>query len=496
VNESDARTVVFVRAIEFGAAQGGLVADAERAQLGRAAVELARWQAAGQGRPAGAEDFIVQRAKLLITRIGETSKDAARAFEKLRWRPVLGLLAPLLAFLLGALVEHVVDRHRLNILAFPLLGLVVWNISIYLWLLLRWLRPGKPAMSAMSRLLHSALAGLGKTLLRRLPSRVASWHEDFIRTWIACSAPLTSARLARILHLSAAALAIGAIAGLFLRGLLFEYRAGWESTFLDAPQVHAILAALVQPFAQLMAQPFPDVDHVAALRWDRGDGENAAPWIYLYSCAVSTIVILPRLGLAALAWFRERALSRHFPLDLDDAYFRRVLGSWRTVPAQVRVLPYAYGLGEPVSAGLHRLVRQHFGDGAQLHVLPTMAFGEEDTAELKPSSASPKPDLDIVLFNLASTPESEHHGVLLERLQAKGNPGVAILVDESAYRARLGAQSATDQRLQERREAWTAFASARQLKLSCIDLQAGDTNAFELALAGQSRTVDGHAHAH
>jgi Protein of unknown function (DUF2868) len=488
--------VVFVRAIECDAAQGRPIADEELGQLGRTAAELARWQAAGQGRPASAEDFIVQRAKLLSTRIGETSKDAARAFGRMRWRPVLGLLAPLLAFLLGALVEHVVDRHRLNILAFPLLGLIVWNLAIYLWLLLRWLRPRKPAIAGMSRLLHSALSGLGRPLLRRLPSRVASWQEDFVRAWLAHSAPLTSARLARILHVSAAALAIGAIAGLFLRGLLFEYRAGWESTFLDAQGVHAILATVLRPFAQLMAQPFPDVEHVAALRWDRGNGENAAPWIYLYSCAVSLIVILPRLGLAAIAWFRERALSRHFPLNLDDAYFRRVLGSWRTAPAQLRVLPYAYSLGEPASAGLHRLVRQHFGDDAQLHMLPTMAFGEEDTAELMPSSALPKPDLDIVLFNLASTPESEHHGVLLERLQAKGNPGIAILVDESAYRARLGAQSTTDQRLQERREAWTAFASARQLTLTCVDLQSGDARAFEPALAGQSRTADGHAHAH
>jgi hypothetical protein len=491
VNESDARTVVFVRAVECGAAQGKLTPDEEHGQLARTAAELARWQAAGQGKPAGTADFIVQRAKLLSTRIGETSKDAARASERLRWRPVLGLIAPLLAFLLGALVEHVVDRHRLNILAFPLLGLIVWNLAIYLWLLLRRLRPGKPAISGISRMLHGVLAVLGKPLLCRLPSRVAPWHEDFIRAWIACSAPLTSARLARILHLSAAALAIGAVAGLYLRGLLFEYRAGWESTFLDAPMVHAILSTMLQPFAQLMEQPFPGVEQVAALRWDRGNGENAAPWIYLYSCAVSIIVILPRLFLAAIAWFRERALSRHFPLNLDDAYFRRVLSSWRMAPAQVRVLSYAYSLGEPANAGLHRLVRQHFGDDAQLHVLPTLAFGKEDAAELKPSSALPRLDLDIVLFNLASTPESEHHGVLLDRLQARGNPGIAILVDESAYRARLGAQTTTEQRLQERREAWAAFASARQLTLTCVDLQAGDASAFEPALAGQSRPADG-----
>ena len=36
------------------------------------------------------------------------------------------------------------------------------------------------------------------------------------------------------LHAGAAALALGLVAGLYVRGLVLDYRAGWESTFLDA----------------------------------------------------------------------------------------------------------------------------------------------------------------------------------------------------------------------------------------------------------------------
>lgn len=496
MNETEARSVIWVRALERSELVGKLITDEERAQLARTAAELTRWQSAGQGVAATAEAFVVQRAILLGTRIGEKSAEAARLFQRLRWRPWLGLLAPLLALLIGALAEHIVDRHRLNLLAFPLLALIFWNLAIYLWLLLRLLRRQPVAGNGKPGPLHSTIARLGAPLLRKPPAAAAQWHEDFIRDWITRSAPLTRARLARILHSSAALLAIGAVAGLYLRGLLFEYRAGWESTFLDASMVHAILSTLLQPFANLLAQPFPDVAQIAALRWDRGDGENAAAWIHLYTLAVLLLVILPRLLLAAIAWLRERALARHFPLSLDDAYFRRALTTWRTAPAYVRVRPYAYTPDEQAAEGLRRLIRQQFGDDVQLHVFPVVAFGDEDAVEAPKTEASPKADLDIVLFNLAATPEPEHHGVLLDRLQAKGNPRLAVLVDESAYRARLGPPATAAQRLGERRQAWTGFAAAQGLILSSVDLQTGDRAAFEQAISGQIAAADERVHAH
>lgn len=496
MNEADARAVVWVRAIERSDVAGKLITAEDRIQLDRTAAELMRWQTAGQGIAPSAEAFIAQRARLLGTRIGERSAEIAQMFGRLRWRPWIGQVIPLLALLIGIIVEHVVDRHRLSILAFPLLGLIVWNLAIYLWLLLRLLRRPRTDAAGNGRFIQRALSGLVNPFRRRAPSRAVQWHEDFVRDWLARSAPLNSARLARILHLSAAMLAIGAVAGLYLRGLMYEYRAGWESTFLDASMVHTLLSSLLQPIATLIAQPFPSVEEIAALRWDRGDGENAAPWIYLYTSAVSIAVILPRLGLASIAWLRERKLTRHFPLGLDEAYFRRILASWRTVPAYLRVLPYAYTIDEQTAEGLRRLARMQFGEDAQVHIFPTVTLGEEESAELKTSSGARKADLDIVLFNLASTPESEHHGVLLDQLRAKANSGMAILVDESAYRSRLGAQSGSGQRLQERRQAWTAFAAARQLKLQCIDLQASDAAVFEQYLHGQTSAPDEPAHAH
>ena len=43
----------------------------------------------------------------------------------------------LVAFALGALLEHIADRQHVNILAFPLLAIVIWNVVVYVLLLLR-----------------------------------------------------------------------------------------------------------------------------------------------------------------------------------------------------------------------------------------------------------------------------------------------------------------------------------------------------------------------
>ena len=71
-----------------------------------------------------------------------------------------------------------------------------------------------------------------------------AWNR-FFADWTVLGLPLNSARMALVLHFSAAALALGLMAGLYLRGLVLDYRAGWQSTFLQAPAVQALLDTLL-----------------------------------------------------------------------------------------------------------------------------------------------------------------------------------------------------------------------------------------------------------
>jgi hypothetical protein len=314
----------------------------------------------------------------------------------------------------------------------------------------------------------------------------------FVLDWTQRSAPLTIARAARVLHLSAALLALGAVAGLYVRGLVFEYRAGWDSTFLDAKAVHGILAFFLRPAARLIGLPFPNVEEIAALRWSAGTGENAGPWIHMYALTTMLVVVVPRSILAAIAGWHERHIVAHFPLALDEPYFRRVLSAWRDTPARVRVAPYAYTPAEAVSEGVQRLAAHLFGNSVQVQSARPVAFGDEDSPAPSGRGESSVADLVIALFNLASTPETENHGTFLDGLKAQAQGPLIVLVDESAYRRRLGAQSGTDARLAERRQAWTGLVGTRGLTAVFADLEAPNLAEVEREFDAQlSRVTTG-----
>ncbi len=491
MDETAARQVLFVRAVEGADVAGEVLTEEDRRYAGRAGAELVRWHAADRGERPSAEAFVVKRAELLAAKVAERWPRVGRALDAMRWRPWIGIALPAAAFASGLLAEHISNPGRVNILAFPLLGIIVWNLAVYVWLLVRTLGAlsggARRGPGRVAELLAGARRGLAALAAGPLATAVGSFALD----WGERSAPLVSARAARVLHLSAALLAVGAVAGLFLRGLVFEYRAGWESTFLDAQSVHAVLTFFLGPAARIVGEPFPSVQDIAALRWDAGvgTGENAGRWIVLYAVTVLGVVIVPRLLLAAVAGWRERRLSRRFPLSLDEAYFRRILSRWRESPARVEVQPYAYTPAEPTVQGLRRLGAALFGDSAEVNISPPVAFGEEDALAPTPAEAQSAPDLVIALFNLGSTPETENHGVFLDTLKTRTPGALAVLVDEAPMRQRLGGQAGAEARLAERRDAWSGLAQTRGLQAVFADLTAhefaGAQRALDVQLTGR-----------
>jgi hypothetical protein len=473
---------LLVRAAEGTDGTGTLLSEEDRRYAARAAAELVRWQATDRGERASAEAFIAKRAELLTAKLIERSPRTGRVLAAMRWRPWIGVALPAIALATGLVAEHIADRGHVNILAFPLLGIIVWNLAIYVWLLVRTsralVRRSRRGPGWVAQLLSGARRNLGARVTGPLAAAAASFALD----WGERSAPLIAARAARILHLSAAALAFGAIAGLFLRGLAFEYRAGWESTFLDPPAVHGLLTFFLGPAARLSGQPLPTVEELAALRWNAGDGENAARWIYLYAVTVVGAVIVPRLLLAAIAGLRERGLSSRFPLPLEEAYFRRLLSGWREAPARVEVMTYAYTPVADAKQGLERLAAAMFGDDVQVHWARSVAFGDEETLGATPDRSQPAADMVVALFNLAATPETENHGVFLDRLKTRAPGRLAALVDEGPYRSRLGAQAGAASRLAQRRQAWSAFAQTRGLRAVFIDLSLPELTAAQREL--------------
>lgn len=491
MNELTARDVVLVRAIESADTERAIFNEEDRAYAGRAAAELARWRAAELKQPASAESFVGQRAELLSRTVPKRAPALASAARAFTWPTWIGVALPAAAFALGALIEHIADRQHVNVLAFPLLAIVLWNITVYALLAVNWVSRVTGTRPGIS--MQGPRVWLTMTRRRALASGAgpaAAASTAFVTQWSERVAPLMAARAARVLHVAAAMFAAGAIAGLYMRGLVFEYRAGWESTFLDATAVHAILSFFLGPATHLLGVAFPTVDEIAAMRFSSAPAAatvNAARWIHLYAVTVSAVVIVPRLILALVARLQEQHRAHAFTFDLSEPYFRRIVSSFSGGVARVRVIPYSFTLDQTVDDGLRAVARALLGNAVEVTVLPPVAFGAEAGVVKALAGPDQPATLTIALFNLAATPENENHGAFLKVLRSSGESlsalRLAVVIDESAYRRRMSidgrADSVAPPRLAERRDAWRYFCQTIGIDAAFVDLSNPDLAAVE-----------------
>lgn len=477
MDEPDALAVTAVRAIETADRDRTLWSDADRAWSSRAAAEVV-------GESASPATFVARRARFALERLEERYPPLRKAVGVFHWRRWVGVAIVVLAFVVGIAIDRIGDVNQINLLAPPVIGLIAWNLAVYLLLLASPLLRvvGMPHVTAGP--LRRAVARIAGGI-DRLPRREAAGPSGeaitrFIREWGKRAAPLYNARAARILHWSAAALACGVIAGLYLRGLAFEYRITWESTFLDAPTVHRMLSFALAPGAWVTGIAIPTVDELVAMRSGAvAASANAANGLHLLAATVLVVVVLPRLLLAGLTGLVERHRRSRIDVELDDAYHQRVLRGFRGGPVRIKVVPYSYRAPDVALAGLQSIIGRTFGGSASLVVATSVDYGGEDTlsAASLPDPAGPT----IALFSLSATPERAAHGAFVDRLRAAGGPQpLLVLVDESAFAARDDPQ-----RLEERRKIWRAMLADRGVEGVFVDLAAPDLATIESAIESQ-----------
>ena len=477
MDESSALLVTAVRAVETGDATHRIWSDADRSWASRAAAEVV-----GEG--AAPDAFVARRARLAFERLGGAHRPLRRAVAALRWRPWLGWTLVAGAFALGVAFDRVGGTQRINLLAPPVFTLLLWNVAVYVALALAsLLRLGGERAPGPLRALVARLGGRAGGM--RASSRAGAGDDGGIAAcvaalpaaWARIAAPLYALRSARILHLAAAAMALGVIAGLYTRGLAFEYRASWESTFLDAGTVRSLLSFVLAPGAWLTGLAVPDESAVAALRTP--GSENAARWLHLMAGSVTAIVVLPRLGLAALAGMFERWRAQRLPVPLDEPYFQRLLRGYRGGPVRLGVVPYSYTLPPAAMAGLEAIAARAFGGSAALVVDAPLAYGDEDAFARREPAPGTGPR--VALFGASATPEKEAHGAFLAALASGRDPAWPLLaiVDESALRERWGGDA---QRLRKRRTLWEGFLREAGAVPLCVDLAAPDLPAIDATI--------------
>lgn len=493
MTETDARAVLLLRAFE----QANAMPAGDVAWSGREA----RRQL---GEVAAPEAWLARRAQLGLARLAERERRLGPALAAAQRPP--GAAGPMalmgLAAVLGMLGESLGAQRHINLLAMPLLGLLAWNGAVYALLAWRALRRRRPSSTALAAWVAAIWARGQRRVIERLrvgpelagcaPAALARFGTD----WLALSAPLQAARGAVWLHAGAAALALGAVVAMYARGLVFDYQAGWDSTFLQPAQVHRLLGWLLGPASSLAGLPLPDAAALAGLRLSAGGSEGAAPWIHRWALTLLGAVVLPRTCLAGAAFWRARRLADQLPLP-DDPSLRRLLQSFGPTAGAapvarrvVRVLPYSYQLDAARQAGLGPALQAWLGQGLQCQLQPTLPLGAEDDlpawlpAALAPfagevpatDAATAATDL-VLLFALTATPERETHGALVAALaQAlKGlpttPPRLHVAVDESGFRQRLNGLDAA-QRLAQRRAAWATLLTGQGVVPGFVNLSA------------------------
>ncbi|HET9977905.1 MAG TPA: DUF2868 domain-containing protein [Burkholderiaceae bacterium] len=446
MTDNELAAVCWVRAVEQGAG-AGVPWDADDAAW---ASREARRAVGEGGERARAEAFVVRRAQLAARRLAE--RDAAwreplqRGEGARAWRLLLLLLAAAVAALI---VGNVLGASRINLLAPPVLGLLAWNLAVYALLLFA---AGRGPSAWLARALDEARTRLAP---RGVAAPLLAARARFAAEWAVAMQDVQQQRVAATMHVAAALLALLVIASMYVFGLAFDYRAGWDSTWLDAEQVQRTLAAVFAPATALSGIEVPGIDAVAKLRFAEGSaGERAARWIHLYAITLALVVVVPRLLLGAWAAWRARRIAARRALPLDEPYFRTLLRDGPTLPRPVTVLPYSYTLSAPQVRALPKALADAIGPGAQAHVKPTLPLGAEDAL---PASALEDAAGDVAaLFAATATPERETHGAFVRVLASAlaGRATLCVLVDESAFRQRGGAASDAELRLTQRRAAW------------------------------------------
>ena len=258
----------------------------------------------------------------------------------------------------GLASNYLGPSTKIHVIWNPMVILIAWNALVYAGLAVS-SAFGRPAettdagsAAASSRYRASNLRGYRPGIFERIILGPAlSWllgvkagldemHQDavagrkvaqrFGALWWRLMRPIVRLWFRRTLHLAAIGIAIGAIVGMYVRGLFFDYNIVWQSTFVkDAETVAVMLRYLLGPAAIITGQPLPNRELVAPLFHPDGDG--AASWIHLYAVSALVFIVIPRGFLALVATMRLRRMRRTVELDLRDPYYVDVLQKARDV---------------------------------------------------------------------------------------------------------------------------------------------------------------------
>jgi hypothetical protein len=478
------RSVLLVRAIEESDRTGEVLPLADREEATRVAARAdpaMRETASGTTLSRAAERFLAERANLLRERLLARSPILADVLTLAGGASRLTRLLLVVAFVVGVSLSALDGSRRINLLAFPLIGLIAWNLLVYILLFIAWLKPrvtGAPA-PGLTRVYERWILWRTEGLLRRsslFNAPLAAALRRFTTDWAAVGRPILVLRAKRMLHLSAVLVAVGLIAGLYVRGIALRYEAGWESTFLSPEGARILVNSLYAPAASLTGVVLPATgEQMRALQWTAdGRGADAAPWIHLIAATAVLFVVIPRLLAALATSLALWRVSRRPEIPGSVVRYARALlgGAGNIAPQVVSVAPYSLQPSPAALAGLDKLLEASVDGNVEIQLREPLKYGEEDQLADWLSNEDPtSANGHAVVFTLSATPEAENHGAVISTFRNWAKRGVFVVVDESEYVTRIQGDATLQARLDERRELWRGFVRRFGVGVLVVNLE-------------------------
>ncbi len=466
MTQDEIRNVLMLQAVEeYDDGEEVLTPDAKRDAASIAGAPLGK----DPGRPEQ-DRFLAKRAEVLLDRA------ASRFPEASNWmhRSVSGHRFGMLAFCLGItaatigfFTNELGPEKRINILSFPLLGILLWSLLVYVRELFLFFK-GRDNFfhDGMIDWLVAFMQPPTKNDAANSDVALTPARDCFVRRWRKMNAPVVGARTKSLLHTVALILAASAIFGMYVKGLANEYSAVWESTFFqNSEQLRPFLQAILGPAATITGDSIPSAAELEAIHWRESDevgGENAARWIHWYAITIGLFVLLPRAIFATIWKLRAGRMARTLPFrETDPRYFDRIISISSGAPLDIALVPYTINPDETIKNGITKRLEDEFKRPLDLTWTDTVPFGEEEGA--------PAPEAvgeTIPVFDFAATPERETHLALYQTLSGHGpNPVKSVVLETSGYDRKSDSFAESEERKKGRLEAWEKLFAGEDVRL-------------------------------
>ncbi len=453
-----ARRILYAKALEESASWDKTKSAAVSQTIARRLGESAR-----------AETFLKERSTAIFEAAGIANIDTLTKEKGLSFG-LLASLAFLISFAAGALTDKLTSTSSfINLLSFPFWGVIAWNLLIYLVLFLGAVglvrKPFCPIRQALTALRHA----------RFNPFSGHAKVEASFRAAIAkLSYPIYKKETAALLHLAAIAFALGLIASLALRGFSTAFVVGWESTWF-AENVAAVknfidwtygLVPAIGPITAL-----PDLSVLESIRADRlpylQESVSAAPWLLRMMVLLTAFVIFPRLVLFLVSLAGIRYTKNHLKLDATEPYFADVL-RYGKESISLGALQFVMGVKGPDATHASLAELSLLWGNTELHI-DTLDF-DAPPFTLPEVKVSPVRTVVLIVLDATVTAEEELAGALFEKakeaMKEREDLLYAALLDMTRFSSR---SKVYPERLAERKETWTHFATQYGLTLFFLE---------------------------